>query len=192
MSATTDRDPGPCAGAEDHAEHHPATLTSAVDGLRHREAVRVVSGPDVAAQRLAEIGLRLLAVQPGRGCALGDPRPRIQRARQTDADAALLAGAQLDLRNQLDDGPQTTGVVRPGGVGSTTSDLLAGVGKPDRFDLGASPVDADPHPSTLHPTPALEHTGSRPDSMPRPWHRSVPPRVAQVWRRELKSRRVVR
>jgi hypothetical protein len=136
---------GAGARADDHAEHDARAGRSAVDSLREREAVRVVGQSDGPTERLGEQTVERQTVEADCVRAAEQAGLRGEGARRTDAHAAALARACLELPDQPGDRRDDGARVAPWRLDPQPRVLLAGLAEHDALDLRASEVDADPH-----------------------------------------------
>ena len=145
MGAAPHGDTGAHAAAENDGEDDVMSGARSVDGLGGCKTIRVVLDPYVSLKGVHEILLDGLAEKPGGICSLRQSRPRLERAWDANADAALSTGLGFKAGDQVANDPDAALIIVAGRIHSRAEELAPIGLHGEPFDLCAAPINADEH-----------------------------------------------
>ena len=129
-------------GADDHGKHQRLSGSRPINRFRHGQAVSIVGDAHFPVQRLSQIFIQRLAVEPG-GVGIFHPLTEgRKRARDPKADCTGLAGFLLRQCDQIDNCLHRCLIVITRGIHTMAEQLLSLVRQCNHFCLGATQIYA--------------------------------------------------
>ncbi len=143
VNAAIDGDAPAASPSQDHGKNNVLAGTRAVSGLRKRQAIRVIRAAHFAPQRVAQVLVKRLSVEPRRIRVFHQTGFRGNGAGDSHADGSAASKFFFDFPYGFHDRAHRGLIVEPRRGDAMPMHLFAMRVERNEFDLGSSEIDSD-------------------------------------------------